>query len=113
MHPVVFHLRRLGRDVNKVRAASAVELGLPGLRHTGRRIVMYQVGGPGSGAPARFYLVVDEAGKLGKGRPLWRWADRDSQPQYSFRDGSHTSIVSLPGAKVYRLRPPSVRPAGP
>ena len=69
MHPVVFHLRRLGRDVNKVRAASAVELGLPGLRHTGRRIVMYQVGRPGSGAPARFYLVVDEAGKLGKGRP--------------------------------------------
>ena len=115
LRPVVFHLRRLGRDVSKVRSASADELGLPDLRHTGRRIGMYRVGGAGSGTPARFYLVVDEAGNRSKGPPLWKWADRYSQPQYSFRDGSqgHEPIVSLPGAKVYRLQPPPVRPAGP
>ena len=115
LRPVVFHLRRLGRDVSKVRSASADELGLSGLRHTGRRLGMYRVGGPGSGAPARFHLVVDEAGNRSMGPPLRRRPDEHRRPQYSFRDGSpgHEPIVSLPGAKLYRLRPPPDPPAGP
>ena len=69
MRPMVFYLRKLGRDVSEVRKASADELGLSGLRHAGRRLVMYRAGGPGSGAPARFHLVVDEAGNRSMGPP--------------------------------------------
>lgn len=109
--PFLFHLRRLGRDVCKVRVAPAGEFGLSGIGHRGRRIAAWRVGEAGS--HARFYLVVDEEGDRGAGPPLRRRI-RAYQPQFSVdvRHG-HAMITNLPGAKVWRLRPPPIDPHGP
>ena len=110
-HPVVFHLRRRGRDVRKVRVAPAGEFGLSSIGHRGRRISAWRVGGAGS--HARFYLVVDEEGSRSVTPPLWRRIHA-YQPQFSLdvRHG-HAMITNLPGAKVWRLRPPPIDPHGP
>ena len=109
MHPFAFHLRRLGREVGWAGKAGADELEAVGLRHAGpwRFLHAYRVGGSGPGAPARFHLVVDEAGNRSVGPPLRRRMDR-YRPQYFFREGApgRDAIVRLPGAKVYRLQPP-------
>ena len=114
MYPVAFHLRGLGREARRVRGAGADELGRFGLRHTGpwRFLDVYRVGGSGPpDAAPRFHLVVDEAGNRSAGPPLRRRTG-GYWPQYVFEDdaGGSEAIASLPGAKVYRLRP---RPGGP
>ena len=109
--PVEFHLRRLGRDVRLVRAAPADEFGLSGTGFRGRRIVAFRVGEAGS--HARFWLVVDEEGDRGAG-PALRRRMHAYQPQFSVDVGhGHEMITNLPGAKVWRLRPPPVDPHGP
>lgn len=109
--PVAFHLRRLGRDVCRLRVAPADEFGLSSIGHRGRRITAFLVGE--GGTHARFYPVVDEEGDLGAGPPLWRRMHA-YQPQFSVDVGhGHALITDLPGAKVWRLRPPPVDPHGP
>ena len=109
VNPFAFHLHGLGREVGWAGRAGADDLGAIGLRHTGpwRFLQAYRVGGSGPDAPARFHLVVDEAGNRSIGPPLRRRMDR-YRPQYLFREGApgRDAIVSLPEAKVYRLQPP-------
>ena len=110
IHPVVFHLRRLGRDVRKVRSAPVGEFGLSGVSHRGRRIAAFRVGEAGS--HARLYLVVDDEGNHGAG-PALRRRMHAYQPLLSVDVGhGHEMIMDLPGAKVHRLRSPPADPHG-
>lgn len=95
IRPVVFHLQRMGRTLN--------EEPLPPMGGG----LSYQVGGPISGDPARFFLVVDGAGDRSAG-PLHERPFDELRPHrhLQFSDHAHEMAAEVlahpPGARAYR-----------
>ena len=89
IRPVVFHLQRMGRDLNE---SSTAPWGLG-----------YEVDGKRTGAPARFFLVVDGAADRSAG-PLHGRSFDELWPHSHLRRSGHDHIVVAdpPGARAYR-----------
>ena len=115
LSPVMFYLQGLGHDLSKVRTRNYFDRYCMrgGWCAFGFHVVRGRELKPV--APARFYLVVDEAGDHKAGPFFFLGSPIDERRSRPFlRDGGsgHEMVVDLPGAKVYRLRPPPGRPAG-
>ena len=118
LSPVMFYLQGLGHDSSRVRTGNYFDrycmrggwcaFGFHIVAEEGER-------GMKPAAPARFYLVVDEAGDRNAGPFFFLGSPIGERRPRSFLRGGgpgHETVADLPGAKVYRLRPPPDRPAG-
>ena len=92
--PVVFHLQRMGHVLNEAPPPAFACLS-------------YQVGGPASGDPARFFLVVDGAGDHSAG-PIHGRPFDELRPHLhlQFSDHAHKLAAEVlahpPGARAWR-----------
>ena len=119
LSPVMFYLQGLGHDLSKVGTRSYFDEYC--MRGGWCVLGFHVVGGEGErgmmrpAVPARFWLVVDEANNRNAGPFFFFGSPIDERRPRPFLPGGgsgHEMVVDLPGAKVYRLRPPPGRPAG-
>ena len=106
LRPVMFYLQELGHDSSKVWTRDYP--GLSRLRDDWRVSGFRVEGGSEPVAPARFYLVMDEAGDRSAGPLSGSPADKRGPRPFPL-DGSpgHELVADLPGAKIWLVRPAS------